>query len=350
MERDAGALRSRFRIVVWSAIILTAVWISFSVYSSCNVNSKPLPTINGPETKDLIDRATGCFVIDHPVAGIDAIRLRDLKKLVVREPHDETDAINSLAGPDADGWIAFVTDNMEAKTHSLKAIKLDGTGEKEVFTAPGDALWDNPMSTPELAPRGGSVVFLTQPVRSFAARIVSGPIEVWNIHTKTERDTNIEALNRGLSWFPDGKRLTYVQAQTGEPEMVYILNVENGERTLLHKSRFAMVSTDGDSVLVNTAEEGNLVIDVKTGVSRKVDWPGKWGGPVAFIGKDLLLYWGLPTTGAVAKLTENNSPLVGPKPMGTLKLADLSSGKFQTVVPYIDPRRKVSFGITGVCP
>jgi Tol biopolymer transport system component len=190
------------------------------------------------------------------VAGIDAVRLQDLRKLAVRQPHDETDAIYLLAGPDAEGWVAFVTDNMEAKTHSLKVIKMDGTGEEEVFTAPGDALWDNPMSTPALAPRGGSVAFLTQPVRSFAPRIESGPIEVWNIHTKKEQDTNIEALNRGLSWFPDGKHFTYVQVQPGEPEMVYILNVENGERKLLHTGRNAMVSTDGESVLVNTAEEG----------------------------------------------------------------------------------------------
>lgn len=325
------------------------VGVSFSIYSSCTANSHPLPTINGPEAKDLITRATGCVVIDHPVAGIDAIRLRDLEEIVVREPHEERNAINSVAGPDADGWVVFVDFDMAAKTHSLKAIKMDGTGEKEVFTAPGDALWDNPMSTPELAPRGGNVAFLTQPVRPFAPRIVSAPIEVWNIHTKTEHDTNIEALNRGLSWFPDGKHLTYVQVEPAEPEMVYILNVENGERTLLHKGRYAMVSTDGASVLVNTAEEGNLVIDVKTGESRKVDWPGKWGGPVAFIAQDLLLYWGLPTTGTIPGVTEHNSPLVGPKPMGTLKLADLTSGKFQTVVPYIDPRRDVSFGIADAC-
>jgi hypothetical protein len=350
MSRDGAAPRSRFRVVVWSAVALTAIWISFSIYSSCTANSKPLPTVAGPETNDLINRATGCVVVDHPVAGIDAVRLQDLRKLAVRQPHDETDAIYLLAGPDAEGWVAFVTDNMEAKTHSLKVIKMDGTGEEEVFTAPGDALWDNPMSTPALAPRGGSVAFLTQPVRSFAPRIESGPIEVWNIHTKKEQDTNIEALNRGLSWFPDGKHFTYVQVQPGEPEMVYILNVENGERKLLHTGRNAMVSTDGESVLVNTAEEGNIVVDVKTGESKKVQWPGNWRGPVALIGKDLLLYWGLPTTGTIRGSTENNSPLVGPKPLGTLKLADLSSGEFQTVRPYVDPRREVSFGITSACP
>ena len=343
-----NAPRSRFCIALQSAVGLMVGVFFVSIYSSCARRPRPpLPTVDGPEAKDLITRATGCVVVDNPVAGITAIRVRDLKEVVVREPNPARDALHSVAGPDTEGWVVFVDFNMGTKTHSMKAIKMNGTDEQEIFDRPGDALWDNPMSTPVLAPLGGNVAFLTQPVKAFAPPIVSGPIEVWNIHTKTEHDTNVEALNHGLSWFPDGKHLTYVQP--GGPEMVYVLDIESGERKLLHKGRYAIVSTDGASVLVNT-EEGNFVVDVKTGESRKIDWPGKWGAPVAFIGKDLLLYWGLPTTGAVAKVTENNSPLVGPKPMGTLKLADLSSGKFQTVVPYIDPRREVSFGITGVCP
>ena len=273
--------------------------------------------------------------------------MRDLKELVVRQPNAEHDALNSLAGPDADGWIVFIEDNMRTKSHCMKRIRMDGTSNESIFCRDGDALWDNPMSTPVLAPRGGNVAFLTQPVKRFAPPIVSGPIDVWNIQTKTEHSTNATALNRGLSWFPDGKRLAYVQP--GEPETIYVLDVESGERKPLLKGRFAMVSTDGESVLVNRAE-GNFVVDLKTEDSRKVDWPGKWGGPIAFIRKNLILYWGLPTTGAAPKVTENNSPLVGPKPMGTLKLGDLSSGRFQTVVPYIDPRREVSFGIAGSCP
>ena len=281
------------------------------------------------------------------MAGISALAVPDLKEVVVRQPNSEHDALHSVAGPDADGWVVFVDFNMETHSHCMKRIRMDGTSDESVFCRDGDALWDNPMSNPVLAPRGGNVAFLTQPVKRFAPPIVSGPIDVWNIRTKTEHPTNVMAMNHGLSWFPDGKRLTYVQP--GEPETLYVLDVESGERKPLRKGRFAMVSTDGDSLLVNTVE-GNLVVDLKTGESKKVDWPGKWGGPIAFIGGDLVLYWGLPTTGAAPKVTENNSPLVGPKPMGTLKLADLSSGKFQTVVPYIDPRREVSFGITSACP
>jgi hypothetical protein len=348
-------------------ILLSALACVASVAFTGCFSRPPLPTVEGPEAQDLIRRATGCVVFDHPVAGINAIGVRDLKEAVVRAPNPTRalfDTVDFVAGPDADDWVVFIANNMDAKTHSMRAIKMNGTEETQIFDRPGDANWDDPMSAPVLAPRGGNVAFLTQPVKPFAPAIVSGPIDVWNIHTKAEHDTHIEALNRGLSWFPDGKRLTYVQL--GEPETVYVLDVESGERKPLHKGGFALVSTDGESVLVNTeegdiinTEEGNIIVDVKTGESRKVDWPGKyprwspsvhWGGPIALIDKDLILYWGLPTTGAAPKVTENNSPLVGPKPMGTLKLADLSSEKFQTVVPYVDPRRELSFGISGACP
>jgi hypothetical protein len=42
--------------------------------------------------------------------------------------------------------------------------------------------------------------------------------------------------------------------------------------------------------------------------------------------------------------TKHNSPLSGPKEMLTIKIVDLETMKFQTLVPYIDPRKAVSFG------
>jgi hypothetical protein len=57
-----------------------------------------------------------------------------------------------------------------------------------------------------------------------------------------------------------------------------------------------------------------------------------------------VLYWAWPTEGTEISFTENNSPLAGPKQMRSLKLVDLEDGRFQTVVPSIDPRRSVSFG------
>lgn len=52
----------------------------------------------------------------------------------------------------------------------------------------------------------------------------------------------------------------------------------------------------------------------------------------------------LPTKGAKVRFTQRNSALAGPKEMLSLKLARLNANEFQTVVPHIDPRTRMSFG------
>ena len=68
------------------------------------------------------------------------------------------------------------------------------------------------------------------------------------------------------------------------------------------------------------------------------------GGAIALVEGGLVAYWGLPTKGALQRKTKNNSPLVGPKGMPSIKVARLSSGEFQTRIPFMDPRRQVLLG------
>jgi hypothetical protein len=63
-----------------------------------------------------------------------------------------------------------------------------------------------------------------------------------------------------------------------------------------------------------------------------------------------VIYWGLPTAGTNIAYTKNNSPLSGPKEMLTIKIAEINTTKFQTIVPYIDPRKAVSFGFGKNAP
>jgi hypothetical protein len=343
MMRDADAPRTAFLPLLVSVPLAL---FAMSICSGCGSSRPSLPTVNGPESQDLTERATGCVVLDE--GGITAIGLRDQKKFVVRPPCADDEMIWWPTGPDAEGWVVFVSSNMEKKTYQVKAIKIGTSGEEKVFQGLGDALWDNPISAPLLAPRGGNVAVLRQPFKEFAQPIESGPIDIWNIHTKTENLANVLAMNDQLSWFPDGKHLAYVQP--GEPPMVYILDVDTGVREPVRQGTYPIVGTDGASILLNMKDR-HILVDVKTKQSRIVDWPGQWGYvPIALLPDDLVLYSGLPTTGASPKYTTANSPLVGPKPMGTLKLADFSSGKFQTIIPYLDPRTEVSFGVSPSCP
>lgn len=66
--------------------------------------------------------------------------------------------------------------------------------------------------------------------------------------------------------------------------------------------------------------------------------------PIALPAQDVVLSLCVPTKGAKVRFTQHNSPLVGPKEMLSLKLARMNGNEFQTVVPSIDPRTRVSFG------
>lgn len=134
-----------------------------------------------------------------------------------------------------------------------------------------------------------------------------------------------------------------------------VLQVDNGEREAWPSRGFPMgLSPDGSIALLDLFSAGFAKLDVATGGLTPISVPrdsfGDWvRGPLWLVGDDLLLYRARPRRDVPPKLTENNSPLVGAKPMLSLKLAELSSGRSQTIVQDLDPRSSVSFGIASAC-
>jgi hypothetical protein len=219
-----------------------------------------------------------------------------------------------------------------------------------------------------LAPVGGRVAFLSAltPVQVPSALLQAGSVEIWDVEKKTGGKTNIKAVDQGLAWFPDGKRLAYVKLvdlkdpflseQAGDSfgktfqawdkvPAVFIHDVNAGTESFLHVGWRPVVSGDGREVLVSDWEGAWRLVDVTTGKSTPTTWPGvAWVGAIGMPAKGVVLSWCLPTEGTKIRYTENNSPLVGPKQMLSLKLARLNSHEFQTVVPYLDPRDDLSYG------
>jgi hypothetical protein len=114
--------------------------------------------------------------------------------------------------------------------------------------------------------------------------------------------------------------------------------------TGLHVGRHPLITQDGQGVLVQGWDLSYLRIAADGGEAEPVRWPGNWHGPLAVLDHGHVLYLGLPTTGTPPTFTEHNSPLVGPKPQGTIKLGELNGRRFLTLLPDIDPRRKISYG------
>jgi hypothetical protein len=339
------------------------------------------PTVPGPEAGNLLDRITG-YVLHSPGKdrSIVVVSLPELKETVVRpfgEPSDDDDpTIHALSGPDAEGRIAYVEDHFFVKDeanrrHLLKIIQIDGTGDVALFSRPGDAMWATTGAGKgeigehlALSPKGGKVALHSglSNKQMPQALFNQGVIEIWDVSKKERLPLETDAVDAPMSWFPDGNRLAYVRFvkredipnsgvtveefgrghYTGswkELPAIYILDVPTGETRFLSLGWRPTVSADGKTVYVggwvpDLANGIKLVwkgVDVATGTAADVTWPGDAGGLVANPVNDLVLYWGLPTTGAKTESL-------------TIKAAILNSGRFQTVIPAIDSRDPISFG------
>ena len=345
-----------------------------------------LPTVDGPEATDLVKQVTGYIVMNggadeqnRPEGLILAITLPNLKKEMVLKPPAvpsvDLPTLHALAGPDTEGRIACIEDHRfviseKDKRHVLKSVKLDGTEEQELFVRRKAALWSDAIGEQlALAPVGGRIALVSDltavQMHEPPAYLRTGAIEIWDISKKTGRKVGVTALDDSLSWFPDGKRLAFVELVPAEkfarttPEMgdfgagfkkwekipvVHILDTDTGKKTRLHVGWQPVVSSNGETVLVQDFDNRLRMVTVAERVSKSIQLPGYWGRSIAVLERDLVLYWGLPTTGLSPGYTKHNSSLRGPKPMPSLKLAEINSGKFQTVMPYVDPRDRISFG------
>src|SRR5207253_2525308 len=150
-----------------------------------------------------------------------------------------------------------------------------------------------------------------------------GPLEIWDAAKKSGQKMGATALDNYLSWFPDGKRLAYVELVLREKvakpiselgdfgtefkkwerlPAVYVLDTDTKKKSFLHIGWQPIVSSDGKTVLVSDFKNRWRLVNEEARTSKAVQWPGNKGA-IALINSKLVVYWGLPTKGTRVRYT-----------------------------------------------
>lgn len=372
-------------ILIMAAVLILWVWGVFSH----DRNPPRFITVPGTETIGMKDTFHGSILMTYPVGGLAQYTLPSMKEEFIRIPVQnrqrfiekpsaylrdiETERkgiVRSVSGPDSLGRIVYIENHMRAKKHKLKVKNLTNGVEDIIFTRPGDALWGRAIGDElSLSPVGGLVAVLFN-----GDYHKEGDITIWDIKSHQQLPFKIRGVDRGFAWFPDAKKFLYVKllpietvldliysgliTMTGielDKELkdvnypipvIYQLDLNTGLSMPLSIGMTPQVSKDGKYIISKSLDRSWTYYDISLNIFQKTFKRGMANrGPIALLDSSHALYWSYPTDeGTVPKMTTHNSPLVGKKQMLTIKIVNMKTGEFETLLPYVDPRTKISYG------
>lgn len=348
-------------------IIVTFAGLLFIFIGCASIFSSTREEI--PETDDLFSQLNGYVIIDRP-ASISAIELPLKEQFIVREPYKTSKAIHRISGPDKQGRIAFIDDDLEF--YSLKLIEMRTKNETEILSRKGSH-WSHEKENYGISfsysDTGGFVAF----VRNYdgVSKLIPnvyvsiGHLEIIDTDKKSDVKTSIKVLDQGLDWFPDGSKLVYtaliprfqiskdIETQFADgfgsdmiswpnTPIVTMLNLKDMSTKQLHIGWNPRVSKDGSSIAIQDYQGRIRLYKVSNGSSLPVSVPiGQECHVFSMIGKDYLLYKTIPIKGRKHRMTST----FGRTPIWTLRVAQMNTTRYKTVVQDLDRHRRVSYGV-----
>jgi len=364
------------------SIIVVSLWIAFIAFWGIRNTSAPLSmTVSGPEAAHLISQSQGYLI--HAVnaqAGIPPsikiISLPNAKEKMLTTPVSTRGYyhIDQITGPDEEGRIFYTITKENQKKYDILMTTLDGKKHDVIFSE-DFSKERNRLSgldyghTLILSPKGGHIAFIKD-TDHYDRK--GGILELWNINDKSLVTRFSASGYSSASWFPDGLRLAYVKRVDCNkiPEFsvysesvqklyadhyrytwplidaAFIYDLSTQTHEFFHIGYRPVVSFDGSAILLNDILGKCRLIDVQNKTATEVNWPGRihTQSAFAFSGENEILYRGFPTKGRATK-TIVDSPFWGRKLMPPIKIADLLTGEFQTVIESLHPYDDISYGI-----
>ncbi|QQG38664.1 MAG: DUF4190 domain-containing protein [Candidatus Woesearchaeota archaeon] len=417
----AIVLSSIFTLIT---ILVVLFFLGFSSFYSYYLKS-PVETIEANESQDLVKQLKGNLILENWTGtgkgkkweewGILSVSFPENKEKFITilqqfpippelsEYYASQDIthtlpfIYALSGPDSQGRVAFIEGYYPIpKEHSLKIVNPDGE-IKEIFRRPGDPIWDEKVSRAgfALSPKGGKLAFISNfssglGIESQVDKYKGGTnnlgnygtgiLELWDITNNKTEEIKIIALNNGLSWTPDGKRLAYIKLvqnpEKDKPDSldwekipsVCILNIEtkqddycfdfylikpivsqDGKKIIADKMIYFNDTIDNKGRRILRIATKKILIDLESKnyiiieLPGEIDTRGKEVSTVLAFTDNLVVYWSIPTKGKETGRSSSGSFQAG-TPYAAIKVINISNGEFQTIYPSLDPRHSASFG------
>jgi WD40-like Beta Propeller Repeat len=333
----------------------------------------PVPTVRGSEAADLVQRMRGYLIWpdrseSNELSAIRVLTLSSMKEhKITPSTSDGSRFVHALSGPDRMGRIAFIQSGIAHQPHIVKVINVDGSGEREIERAPAMAAGGrHPWLDPgigehiSISPVGGRVAFIRE--RHGAV----GTLEVLNLETLERDCTTPGAVDWGISWSPDGRRIAYVEylpreqvpmpgdatfkemgirhfESREEVPAIVTLGLDTRQRTVIGPGLQPVVSAGGEEIIVRDFSGNSCAIEIASGKYVPINPPGILGAVVAYLPGGLVLYQSRPTEGQPVEQSPYGSFRAGMQ-MLPIKVCDPSTGAFQTIIKAVDPRHQVSYG------